>query len=338
LNIEIEGLMPFAGSIRRSLRFSLDKKLTILIGPNMTGKTRIMYSIWFAMYLLYWTEKEEINKEGVESLWREVFMISRDEWFKVGRKEYRVKVSGKKSLVDVSIAKGGVKRVQVNPLKGRSAPPYYLLVPGIGEYYRLVLYGDTGLRVSKSRAFTYTLNQIMLGIPEGEKVSLGDNIRFFTRQGDVRIERRIPGYKRVVDYSILTEATGLKNLAFVSFLKHIMSPGSVILLDEPEAGLHPSFLKIMGQMIISMANKGKVWISTHSPMLLDVINYLAYEGRVSWEDIQVVYITRNGPPDFKITEVRVDEVSAQSPISAEPLLVDSLDILAGIWEKLEVRR
>lgn len=46
-------------------------------------------------------------------------------------------------------------------------------------------------------------------------------------------------------------------------------PPSLIVLDEPEVGLHPSWMKTLSQWIITASQRAQVMISTHSPDLLD---------------------------------------------------------------------
>jgi predicted ATPase len=45
---------------------------------------------------------------------------------------------------------------------------------------------------------------------------------------------------------------------------------SIILLDEPELGLHPSAINLLGAMIRTAALDSQIIISTQSPMLLDL--------------------------------------------------------------------
>ena len=43
----------------------------------------------------------------------------------------------------------------------------------------------------------------------------------------------------------------------------------VILLDEPELGLHPAAIALVGNMIKSLATERQVIIATQSPLLVD---------------------------------------------------------------------
>ena len=46
----------------------------------------------------------------------------------------------------------------------------------------------------------------------------------------------------------------------------------VILLDEPELGLHPSAVALIGGMIKSLAAEKQVIVATQSPLLVDAFN------------------------------------------------------------------
>lgn len=46
-------------------------------------------------------------------------------------------------------------------------------------------------------------------------------------------------------------------------------PPTLKVLDEPEAGLHPSWMKTLAQWIVTASQKAQVIVSTHSPDLLD---------------------------------------------------------------------
>ena len=43
----------------------------------------------------------------------------------------------------------------------------------------------------------------------------------------------------------------------------------VILLDEPELGLHPAAITLIGDMIRSLSEKRQVIVATQSPLLVD---------------------------------------------------------------------
>ena len=56
-------------------------------------------------------------------------------------------------------------------------------------------------------------------------------------------------------------------------------PPSAIVIDEPELGLHPEAIRILGELIQDAAKRTQVIVATQSPLLLD---------QFSIEDIVVV--------------------------------------------------
>jgi predicted ATPase len=50
------------------------------------------------------------------------------------------------------------------------------------------------------------------------------------------------------------------------------SPGTLIALDEPETGLHPSMLPIVAELAAEAALRTQVILSTHSADLLDAFS------------------------------------------------------------------
>ena len=69
----------------------------------------------------------------------------------------------------------------------------------------------------------------------------------------------------------LTSDGSLRFFALVTLLNlpSEMLPG-VILLDEPELGLHPAAIALIGDMIKSLAEERQIIVATQSPLLVDV--------------------------------------------------------------------
>ena len=71
----------------------------------------------------------------------------------------------------------------------------------------------------------------------------------------------------------LTSDGSLRFFALVTLLN--LPPemlADVILLDEPELGLHPAAINLVGEMIKSLSQKKQVIIATQSPLLVDVFD------------------------------------------------------------------
>ncbi|AUX27923.1 uncharacterized protein SOCEGT47_085230 [Sorangium cellulosum] len=66
------------------------------------------------------------------------------------------------------------------------------------------------------------------------------------------------------------------------YLKHLASPGDLLVIDEPEMNAHPAAQLAITELLALLVNKGiRVVFTTHSPYVLDHVNNLIEASRVS---------------------------------------------------------
>lgn len=86
----------------------------------------------------------------------------------------------------------------------------------------------------------------------------------------IRLEWTHRGTDSYFDVSSFSDGT----LRFIALTVLLLQPDknkpSIILLDEPELGLHPSAITVLGAMVRQASQHVQVIISTQSPMLLDM--------------------------------------------------------------------
>jgi len=71
----------------------------------------------------------------------------------------------------------------------------------------------------------------------------------------------------------------------ILYLKYIIQPGSVLIIEEPEAHLHPANIRILAKYLVRLVNKGvNVLITTHSDYLLEQINNLYLLSKIDPEE------------------------------------------------------
>ncbi len=89
----------------------------------------------------------------------------------------------------------------------------------------------------------------------------GDNISASVKDKDVHIEfeRRSEGFKRFVSFLLLVAAK----------VQNDTLSESILLLDEPEIGLHPSSARSLLAELIKIGEKNTVIFSTHSIFMID---------------------------------------------------------------------
>jgi predicted ATPase len=70
-----------------------------------------------------------------------------------------------------------------------------------------------------------------------------------------------------LDVGQMSDGT-LRALALITLIEQPWLP-EVICIDEPELGLHPEAIKLLGDLIASVSDRAQIIVSTQSPVLLD---------------------------------------------------------------------
>lgn len=81
------------------------------------------------------------------------------------------------------------------------------------------------------------------------------------------------GCSRLLEARELSDGT-LKYLCLAACLLSSRPP-TLIALNEPEASLHPDLLAPLAELIVSASRRSQVWVSTHSPILVQAIETLS---------------------------------------------------------------
>ncbi|HEX2920513.1 MAG TPA: AAA family ATPase [Bacteroidales bacterium] len=81
-----------------------------------------------------------------------------------------------------------------------------------------------------------------------------------------------------------------------------------LVIEEPEAYLHPSWQSKLGDMFIDAKNRMGLnfIIETHSEYIINKIQYLVSIGKLSKNDVMVYYFDKEGS-ELRITEIMMDE-------------------------------
>lgn len=105
-------------------------------------------------------------------------------------------------------------------------------------------------------------------------------------------------------YELHEMSDGTLQAMALAFLLHTPFRMSTLCLDEPEVNLHPAWQKVVGRWILQRKSADQLFISTHSPDLLDVFTEAFRAGEAK---VFVFKPTTAEPP----TESVVREVTAQ---------------------------
>lgn len=121
---------------------------------------------------------------------------------------------------------------------------------------------------------------------------------------------------KLLDYSLLeNEGDGLRSFV-TNFLCLRMSEKNILLLDEPEAFLHPPLARQLGRIIAdSIANDRQLFLVTHSP---DIIRGIVNEK----DDVQIIRLSRhNDTTRVKIAGINLlEKIVKNSSLSTEMII------------------
>lgn len=124
----------------------------------------------------------------------------------------------------------------------------------------------------------------MIGISDKEKgfyYQFAEELSMELLKGDIILvskdENLIPEIRyrfKGVDLPLYQVSTSVSELApLILYLKYIVQPGSVLIIEEPEAHLHPGNIRVLAKYLVRLVKKGvNVLITTHSDYLLEQIN------------------------------------------------------------------
>lgn len=83
-------------------------------------------------------------------------------------------------------------------------------------------------------------------------------------------------------------------------------PGQLIVIDSPEAHLHPSAQSQMGALLAKIGNSGvQLLVETHSDHLLNGVRLSVKNGEIGSEDVAVHFFAGAGPDGHGVTSPRI---------------------------------
>ena len=113
--------------------------------------------------------------------------------------------------------------------------------------------------------------------------------------------------------------------SFASVILHMLAPitPSVLLLDEPEAFLHPPQARLLGEMIANeKQSRAQLFLATHSP---DVLQGLI---NVAPQHLRVLRMQRNG----NVNRIKELDKELVKEISVDPLMKYS-SVMSGVFHE-----
>ena len=88
----------------------------------------------------------------------------------------------------------------------------------------------------------------------------------------------------------------------------IASEGSVFIVENPEAHLHPSGQSNIGKFLAKIAASGvQVVLETHSEHVINGIRLASLEGIIPHEKVQLNFFDRNADDEMRIASIQLNE-------------------------------
>lgn len=187
-----------------------------------------------------------------------------------------------------------------------------------------LLYADDRLEARISRYFRRAFgNDLIVFRGGGSVIPLMVGERPALESGEDRVSATY--LERIVAQTQPLQEQGDGMRSFASVILHLLTPNtqSLLLLDEPEAFLHPPQARLLGEFIAKERPKGsQLIVATHSP---DVLQGLL---NVAPDELRIIRIQRQGP----VNRAKELDKMITISISKDPLMKFS-GILSGIFHE-----
>ena len=131
--------------------------------------------------------------------------------------------------------------------------------------------------------------------------------------------------ERLIASTISLDAQGDGMRSFASVILYLLAPitPNILLLDEPEAFLHPPQARLLGEIIAAeRSNQAQLFVATHSP---DVLHGLI---GVAPDHLRVLRMQRNGD----VNRIKELDKEIVKEISLDPLMRYS-SVLSGVFHE-----
>ena len=174
-----------------------------------------------------------------------------------------------------------------------------------GELTIQVLGQNTGTLVPRSRCFdTDSLNTLL----EQARLWL-QYITPGTRLDDAKIYSEIKTAEITLGESRPTNVGfGLSYVLPIIVNGLIALEGSVFIVENPEAHLHPSGQSNIGKFLAKIAASGvQVVLETHSEHVINGIRLASLEGIIPHEKVQLNFFDRNADDEMRIASIQLNE-------------------------------
>ena len=187
-----------------------------------------------------------------------------------------------------------------------------------------LMYSDDRLEDRLSRYFQLAFGEdLIVDRAAGSRAPLLTGCRPTRKPCEDRVSQSYVERLRTSTVPLQEQGDGMRS--FASVVLHLLAPtsASILLLDEPEAFLHPPQARLLGEIIAAEKSSGaQLFVATHSP---DVLQGLI---SVAPDHLRVLRVQRDGDVN-RITELNKDLVK---DITNDPLMSYS-SVMSGVFHQ-----
>ena len=187
-----------------------------------------------------------------------------------------------------------------------------------------MLYSDDQLEYKISEYFQRAFGEALIVYRAGgSQFPLLVGKRRVPHTGEDRISSSYCERLRASTVPLNEQGDGMRS--FGSVILHLLAPitPSILLLDEPEAFLHPPQAKLLGEIIATeKSSRAQLFVATHSP---DVLHGLI---NVAPDHLRVLRMQREG----SVNRIKELDKELVKQISADPLMKYS-SVLSGVFHE-----
>ncbi len=210
-----------------------------------------------------------------------------------------------------------------NRLRGSNPPDAINLVEGQLSHPIHMLVEDDALELKLSSYFRKAFNADMILERVGGNIPLLVGNRPAVQPSEDRLSKSYRERLRASTSPLTEQGDGMRS--FASVILHLLAPttASVLLLDEPEAFLHPPQARFLGEIIATEKPSGaQLFVATHSP---DVLQGLV---NVASDHLRLLRIQRDG----NVNRVKELDKKIVKKIGNDPLMNYS-SVMSGVFHE-----
>lgn len=287
-------------------------KINLVIGPNGTGKTILLKSLYAAIKTIEQNKRGKDSRKDYEILFEKLYWTFQIEQIgkmvRSGAKnsEFSIEIDKQQSFsYSFGTATERLVKIKANTCKATKIDSIFIPAKEVLSLLDVILHSR---EIEKEFGFDETYYDLAKSLRISP--TKGKNYPEFSSSRS-KLEGSLGG-KLVYDekdkewifkqgtrnYSISATSEGIKKMSILDILlgNHYLKKGAVVFIDEPEAALHPSLISTFMDIIAVLTKAGlQFFISSHSYFVIKKLYLLAHQQDMS---IPVISFTNDNSVEY----------------------------------------